>query len=482
MPEPVSPIELSSRVQAVLLEAGQLDWHLPVVVGFSGGPDSLCLLRVMAGLGWQVIAAHFDHHLRAESSEDVNRARLLAQEAGAKFLAGEGNVAEYARRERMSIEEAARSMRYRFLFDCVNQNGAQALAVGHTADDQVETVLMHLLRGAGLSGLKGMLPVSKQKSLGVDIPLVRPLLHVWRKETEQYCREHGLQPILDASNADPQFYRNRLRHELIPFLESYNPAVRAVVARTADVLAGDLAVVEDAIDAAWGDCKLEEGPGFQTFDWKLLRALPGGLLRGLLRRAVGNLRPGLRDIDLEDVQRAAQFVSKPPRSRAIDLVAGLRLFIEEERLYIEEKGKASLPDQWPQLLGQEPVSLSVPGQVELRNGWSIRAETMRQPDWRTIEQSGENEAWLDDAELPDRLSVRCAKAGDVFQPLGLGGRSQKLSDLWINAKVPRRARAGWPLVWAGEQVVWVAGLRVGHAFRLREGSASSHVIHLMLKK
>ena len=147
----------------------------------------------------------------------------MAEERGLSFVLGCTDVSALAEEQKLSIEEAARVARYRFLFEQARQLKAQAVAVAHNADDQVETVLMHLLRGAGLGGLKGMpyraiLPVWDEA-----IPLVRPLLGVWRSEIEVYCRQHSLEPIEDASNQDTTFFRNRLRHQLLPTLQEYNP-------------------------------------------------------------------------------------------------------------------------------------------------------------------------------------------------------------------------------------------------------------------
>ena len=464
-------------MQAVLRDECQLDPALPLVAGVSGGPDSLALLVLLVRLGWRVHAAHFDHQLRLESGADAEWVRDFAGRLGVPFWAGKGDVGFLARKDHLSIEEAARQARYSFLFDYARKVSAQAVVVGHTASDQVETVLMHLLRGAGLAGLKGMAACSLQDGWDSQIPLARPLLGVWREDIEAFCRENGLEPRQDVSNADTAYFRNRLRHELIPFLETYNPRLRPALLRTAAVLAGDWAVLEDVLEQAWKQSWRAEGQGYCAFDLASLRGLAPGLLRGLLRRGCAGLRPGLRDIDFEDIERAVSFVHRPTRTGQMDWVSGLRLFLEEDWLYLEEPGSAPLSPRWPQLGGAESLLLEVPGRVELPGGLALLAEWEEAAplDWSGRDAS---EAWLDGRSLALPLVVRAAHMGECFSPLGLGGRSQKLSDYWINTRVPRRARACYPLVCSQERIVWIPGLRSAEEFHLTP--ACQRIVHLRL--
>ena len=190
-----------------LIEAGR-----PLVVGVSGGPDSLCLLDLLRRSGCQVVVAHLDHGLRAEAAQDADTVAGLAKRFGLPYVQGQVDTRAYAEAHSLSIEEAARVLRYRFLFEQARQHAAQAVAAGHTADDQVETVLMHLLRGAGLVGLKGMAYRMLPNPWSSEIALLRPLLGVWRSQVIEYCEEHALQPVLDRTNLDTTYFRNRLRH------------------------------------------------------------------------------------------------------------------------------------------------------------------------------------------------------------------------------------------------------------------------------
>ncbi len=459
------------------MEACTLDLGLPLLVGVSGGADSCCLLDGLARLGWRVIAAHFDHQLRAESGQDAARVARMAADRGLPFMSGSGDVGGVASREGLSIEEAARVARYRFLFAAARQHRAQAVVVGHTADDQVETVLMHLLRGSGLAGLRGMSLSSLQEGWDTQIPLLRPLLNIQRAQTVGYCLNHQIEPFDDPSNADTRFFRNRLRHELIPLLETYNPQFRQTLLRTSDVLREDFAVVEAGVDVAWAACHLASGPGYVCFARADLLGQSAGLLRGLLRRALGHIRPGLRDIGFEDVERAVAFIHQPTRSGAMELSAGLRLFVEDGRMYIEEAGAAPLPMIWPQLTSEGADRLDVPGELELANGWRLSTELV--PACAVEWTAGDDrQAWLDADGLVFPLAVRAAREGERFAPLGMAGRSQKLSDLWINLGVARRARGAWPLVCDTQGPLWVVGLRAGHRHRVTP--ETRELLHLQL--
>jgi tRNA(Ile)-lysidine synthase len=473
-------------VQHTLLTECALEPGRPLIAGVSGGPDSLCLLDILQRLGYAPVVAHFDHQLRPDSGQDARRVALIAQNYGLPFVLGSLDVAGFARRHKLSIEEAARIARYRFLFETARQRSVQAVAVAHTADDQVETVVMHLLRGAGLSGLKGMAYRSEMPGwdpgMGGPVALVRPLLGTWRTQIMEYCQEHQLEPTHDPSNADLTFFRNRLRHELIPTLGQYNPRVKEALWRMAQVLAGDQAVLEDVTRQAWASCLSGQGAGYVMLSLDRLRGLSLGLQRGVLRTAIDCLRPDLRDIDFAAVERAVGWVSQPPHTGQADLVSGLNLYFENERLFIMESKAILAEDDWPLTNGGIEQVLSIPGNLPLENGWAITCEEVEFDGWEglSVLKSSPYHAWLDSSALTPPLQVRTARPGERFEPLGMGGHSMKLSDFFINQGLPRRARPNWPLVCSGEQVAWVCGYRPAHPFRVCETTQS--VVHLHLHK
>ena len=459
-------------MSSILRDQCKLDKSRPIIVGVSGGPDSLCLMETLRQAGYHIIVAHFNHKLRETADVEANAVERTSARLMISSVVESADVNSYAQANRLSLEEAARNLRYRFLFTQAHRLNAQAVAVGHTADDQVETVLMHLIRGTGLTGLKGMTYRTILPIFDADVPIVRPLLDTWREETVAYCAANGLRPHYDPSNDSLNFLRNRLRNVLIPALETYNPKFREAVWRTVQSLNADYAILKETLDSDWNKCLILRDNEYVMLDLSFLSVYSVGLQRHIIRRAVENLMPGQETV-FSVLERASNFIADPARVR-VNLTGGLTLFREGDVLYIA-KPNAELPfDRWPQMPTQKDfIGVSVPGQVNLSGGWKFSAEKWRLPGlaW---EQSSRNEdpfqVWLDAEGLPDPLELRVRREGDVFEPLGMNGHSQKLSDFFTNEKLATRARARWPLLCAAERIIWVPGFRPAESFKLKQSS------------
>lgn len=464
------------NIQSILREQCGLSLEQPVIVGVSGGPDSLCLMSVMRKAGYHAIVAHFNHKLRPDADADANIVEQTAARLNLASVIESGDVRTYADQEKLSIEEAARAMRYRFLMGQARRFKAQAVAVGHTADDQVETVLMHFIRGAGLVGLKGMSYRTIVHAFDPQIPIVRPLLDTWREETVVYCAANGFRARHDPSNASLDFFRNRLRHLLIPTLESYNPRFREVIWRTSRSLAGDFEILAGVLDDAWQDCVVEETPEFVAFDEASLRRQPLGLQRNLIRRALEHLHPEDPDVGYATLERASNFIAAPEENRRIrtDLTGGVHLLREETVIFVVASHVHLPIERWPQMPdSSNSIPLRIPGQINLSGGWKLSCERWNIP-LLALEQAQSNndpfQAWVDANGIADSLELRVRQEGDRFEPLGMDGHEMKLSDFFINVKLPQRARERWPLLCVGEKVVWVPGYRPAHPYRLTDST------------
>ncbi|MCK5577050.1 MAG: tRNA lysidine(34) synthetase TilS, partial [Dehalococcoidales bacterium] len=225
---PKIPATLEQRVSYFVREQRLIPREQKLVVAVSGGPDSVCLLHVLVKLQKELDiklhVAHLNHQLRgAESEADARYVADLAHRLDIPASIERRDVKAYQAQHRVSLEEAAREVRYTFLAQVAESVGAERAAVGHTIDDHVETILMHLIRGSGTRGLKGLQPLSRWQPSGVSLAVIRPLLWLSREETADYCRSHQLSPCLDASNLSLSSLRNRIRHQLLPQLQSYNP-------------------------------------------------------------------------------------------------------------------------------------------------------------------------------------------------------------------------------------------------------------------
>jgi tRNA(Ile)-lysidine synthase len=475
------------RVDSILQQNCFLSPEKVLLVGVSGGPDSLCLMDGLAQLKYSLIVAHLNHGLRPESQSEADFVERSAKAAGLPIILGREDVLSYARSQSLSIEEGARNVRYKFLFEQAKQVGAQAVAVAHTADDQIETVLMHFLRGAGLSGLRGMQYWTLPSPWSDHIPLVRPLLDTWREEIQAYLEERQIPAVQDQTNLDTSIFRNRLRHELIPYLADYNPGIRQVIWRMAQVIRADYDVIEANLESAWDECLVEQDLGYLSFRVPALETHPDGMQRHLIRNGIAWLLPGLRDIDFNTIERAIEFIRKPTRSRRMDLVAGIYMLREGDLLWIAS-WQADLPvNVWPQIPStashQMKFSLPVPGFARLAGGWCIEAELLDENgSYRQLAVSNPDpfQVWIDADQLQLPFTIRVRQPGDRFAPLGMAGESLKLSDFMINEKIPARARANWPLVYSGEKLVWIPGLRLANSCQIT--SSTRQAIYLRVNR
>ncbi len=477
-----------------LLEAGER-----VVVGVSGGPDSLCLLHVLTRLqpeyGLALHVAHLDHQLRGqESATDAEYVAGVAREWGLPCTVGQVDVRAAARANRMAVEEAARRARYAFLAQIAAVTDSRTIAVGHNADDQAETVLMHWLRGSGLGGLRGMLPRSRlgdyrlpeavgEGAMPKDLWLVRPLLETPREVILRYCESERLEPRFDRSNLDTTFFRNWLRQTVLPLLAQHNPEVRDVLCRSAQVLAEDYALLRELLEQAWPSLVVEESAGRISFDLVAWRDLPVSLQRSSLREAVHRLRRTLRDIGFVHIEDAVGVARQGSAGQKATLPQGLMLSVGYNRLTVAdaEAGEA-LPD-WPLLDPlAAPVPVAIPGRTSLPgSGWALEADLVS----RTSLPSGWEEnsdpwvAYLDWPEASGPLWLRARRPGDRFRPMGLGEREVKLADWLTNRKVPRAARTSLPLLFGQNGIVWVCGQRLDERARVRRDSERVLVLHFV---
>ena len=463
-----------------------------VVVGVSGGPDSLCLLHVLRQLcgerDLKLHMAHLHHGLRGDDADaDAEFVRSLAEDWQLPCTLEYADVPAMAREQRLAVEEAARRARYTFLARVAERVGAETIAVGHNADDQAETVLMHWLRGSGLAGLRGMLPVTSleeyrlietsgegRESIG-NLRLIRPLLDVPRVEIEVYCRLHGLQPRFDRSNLDTTYFRNWLRHEVLPLLARHNPNVREVLRRSAQVIADDYALLRALLEEAWPRVVIEETDGVIAFDLAAWRGLDTSLQRSVLREAIHCLRRSLRNINFVHVENALEVARDGTTGDQATLPKGLMLTLSYDRFTVAaERDDARLLPDWPLLpVATEGLLLAVPG-VTLLPGceWAVEVAIMDvaglAPDWE-----GNVDPWrafLDAQTAGTHLALRTRRAGDRFQPLGLGGHEVKLAHFLTNRKVLRAVRDCLPLLSCEWGIAWVCGQRVDERAAVREAT------------
>jgi len=479
-------VDVLAKVRWTIDQHGLLAGGGTVVVGVSGGPDSLCLLHVLNRLreayGIALHVAHLDHRIRdVESQEDAAFVARLAAEWGLPATIEARDVPWLARESKLAIEEAARQARYSFLAQVAQAVGAKRIAVGHNADDQTETIVMHWLRGSGLAGLRGMLPLTDLEEMRLeaawpdhpplDLQLIRPLLEIPRAEIEAYCLEHGLKPRFDRSNLDTTYYRNRLRHELIPCLESYNPNIREVLRRSAWVIGDDYSFLQAQLERVWPVVVSSESEKAITFDLARWRALPTSQRRSTLREAIHRLRRSLRNINWIHIENALLALRTKPAGTQVTLPQGLSLSIGYRDFTVADEGYVPEAD-WPLLL-VENLPAAVPGVTELPDsGWCLEAAVIEREEFREdyLDDPNPWQTFLDYERAGPELVLRQRRSGDRFRPLGLGGHEKSLHTFMIDHQIPRPMRDFVPIVASPQHIVWVAGWRIDERAKITEST------------
>jgi tRNA(Ile)-lysidine synthase len=439
-----------------------------LVVAVSGGPDSVCLLYILVELrrelGVALHVAHLDHQIRGkESADDAIYVAGLARRLGLPATIEARDVKAYRKDNRLSLEEAAREVRYSFLAQVAGTVGAAKVAVGHTADDHIETVLMHLLRGSGTRGLRGLLPVSPWPSGSGDLTVVRPLLALRREETAAYCRRRHLRPRTDTSNLSPRHFRNRVRRYLLPELRKYNPQIDEALLRTAAIASDDLDFIDKEVDRLW-DRFVRIEKGAIVIEKKGFIALPPSLQRYLLRRAVASALGSLKDIEAEHIEEILDALEKPAGT-VIGLPFGLGLTIEYDRYVLTKDSLSICP--FPVL--EKEIELNIPGKTRFL-GWDVTAAVLYPSEVKVAETEIDAfSAYFDFDFTGDRLSVRSRRAGDRFRPLGMDG-VKKLNRFMIDARIPQSWRGRVPVVVSPRQIIWVVGYRIDERSKVTDAT------------
>lgn len=443
-----------------------------VVVAVSGGPDSLCLLhmlqRLSSELKLRLVVAHLNHCLRPEALQEAEGVEKISSAWSLPFETKSVDIRSYKKEHGLSEEEAGRRARYRFLFDIAGRYGASTIALGHHLDDQAETVLLNVLRGSGVDGLAGILPKRSRNRIN----LVRPLLCLRRSEIEDYCRKNSLQPYTDSSNLETDYTRNKLRLELIPHLEErYNPRIREALFGLAALAAADRLFLTCLAQKKLSYLARISSKEIQLNRQKLL-LLPSALRGRVLRLALQRYAPAKR-ISRIHIEQLLDLAENGRTGKQLNLPGGIRACNSYDRLVL-------IPAFHPGEEKLKPVSLRIPGTTVLPGGTAIGAHIahLSELDWPPPSYR----ACLDYNKLSGcSLSVRLRRPGDRFYPQGAPG-SKKLKAFLIDQKIPLYRREFLPLVTSGDEIIWIAGIRIAHPYRVTEQTKEVLVLDYKMLK
>ncbi len=448
---------LMRTTRATIEKYGMLKKGDRVVVGVSGGPDSVALLHILNSLkeiykiGLHV--AHLEHGIRgSESVEDMKFVEDLCGDLSIRITSKQEKTEEIARASNQSVEATARKLRYSFFQEVLESTKSNRIATGHNANDQAETLLLNLLRGSGMAGLVGIRPAMQGR-------IIRPLIESTRADIEEYLNSKSITYRIDSTNADSRFERNRVRQVLIPMLEKeFNPRIVDSLARTAsifsivnDYLHGE---VEKVVAAT---TLIEEGR--VSIDLESLKEAPVALQHLVLYRVLRSLEGDDQLVSFDIINAVFNVAMRSKSGSRIDIGSGLVALREFDKLLI---GRDLA------LVERYDVQLAIPGSTPVEPaGGTFAAEVMSErPGTGEVYRSGET-AYFDLSQLELPLRARSWREGDRFVPFGLSG-TKKVHDIFVDEKVPITGRSKIPIICDGDGIIWIAGVRRSERARIKD--------------
>ena len=471
-------IPLEEKVLKNIQSSNLIQTGQKILVAVSGGPDSVCLLHILFKLQ-KILAislhvAHLDHGLRGtESEDDARYVAKLAQNMGIPVTVEKKDVEAYQKTHRLSLEEAAREVRYSFFAATAQAVGAELTATGHTFNDQTETILLHIIRGTGTRGLRGLQPKQTLRFQNKNIEIIHPLLTVRHEETLAYCRLNRLSPRTDSTNQSRDFLRNRIRHELLPLLTKYNSGIENSLLRISQISTDDLAFLESESEKAW-NITVHEQKGILVFEKATFLALAPALQRQILRKGIENLLGTLKDIETRHIEEVMHSLIKPA-GRCIALPEKLVFCIEYNRFLLGFQPEELSP--FPELQGE--YDLSIPGTTYIP-GWLIEAVIKPSKSTGLISENQDAfTACMDLDKTGKDIKVRPVRHGDIFQPFG-SAYEKKVARFMLDGRIPRTWRQRVPILCNLQQILWIAGYRLDE--RVKITSATHQVLWVKLSK
>jgi len=456
---------IRSRVKGTIERYHMIEPRDHIGVAVSGGVDSVVLLDILTSLRENLhislTVLHLNHGMRGEEAErDQRFVQALSKEYALPYFDREVDVPGYMKEHPSSPQEAARELRYLFFEEAIQTHALDKVAMGQTADDQAETVLMRFLTGGGARGLTGIPPVRGQ--------YIRPLLDVWRKDILAYAQHKGISFVQDSSNIKRDYLRNRIRHELLPALRAYNPKIKERLLHLAQVLGADETYLEALTDEVAK--RIVSGDKEASIPIPQFLSLPPALQARVLQRAFALFSAG-GVLEYSHIKGILQLIQGEGGSKRLALPKGLGAIRVYDTLVLR-KG-----EDMPEGMAAE-TELKIPGQTRLA-GFGVEIEAAAVAKGRIAPQPDPQEAYLDYHHLAFPLRARSFRPGDSFMPLGMEGK-KKLKNFFIDLKIPRSERPKIPLVISGGDICWVGGWRIDERFKINKGTKK--VLRLAIKK
>ena len=459
---------INNRFLETIKEYDMLEPGERVLIGVSGGVDSVALLNLLHAnrekLGISLHIAHLNHMIRRDDAEtDLRFVQNLAQNLRVPISVEAIDVQAFAKEKKLSLETAARQVRYDFFARIAGKAEASKIAVGHSADDNVETFLMRLLRGTGIKGLCGI-PPRRGK-------IIRPLIRIWRKEIEEYVGGLKLVPRRDHTNYESKYLRNRVRMKLLPQLKLYNLNIKEIILNTILLLTEDSLYLENRAETTLEECLRSSKEEEISLKVSKLKDLEQPILGHLLRLAIQRIKGNLLDLSYVHIREVMGKIGST-ESWELHLPDGIYAVGNEETLLITQERPQSKEVE------KFYYKLPVPGEVFLREvGRRIKSEVLEQASGLDYSELPPHEAYIDFYKVGKEIVVRNRREGDRFSPLGIRG-TKKVQDFFIDEKVALEERGRIPILESAGRIIWVAGMRVDERFKITP--ATRKVLKLQL--
>lgn len=457
---------IEDKVLKTIRDHGMIKSGDKVIIAFSGGIDSTALIYLLNSLKnklkIKLFAAHLNHKLRGKDADlDAAFARRTAKKLKIPFVLEEFDVLSFAKQNRLNLEDAARRARYEFLERSAAKVGAGVIAVAHTADDNIETFLMRLVRGTGMKGLMGIPPVRGK--------IIRPMIALLRSEIEEYLKSKKITPRIDRSNYETKYLRNRIRRNLIPALESYNSNIKELLLQTIAEANSIQGFVELEAEKDLKGMTMFKSGGEIRIDIKKLLNIDSALRGEVLRQAIEAVKRDLVDISFVHIE---DILGQLYKKRAQLDLPGVHAYIT--------KGALSISRSKAEKITHHPFmhKLEIPGEVREDGSFVIEADILPSISASELRAKDPYRAYLDYDKIGKPLMVRNRMPGDRFSPLGLKG-SKKLQDIFVDEKTDIDMRESIPVIDDGKKIVWVVGFRMSEDAKVTP--ATRKVVRLSAK-
>ncbi|HBH87788.1 MAG TPA: tRNA lysidine(34) synthetase TilS [Syntrophaceae bacterium] len=451
-----------NKVKDAIQKYGMLKKGECIIVAVSGGPDSIALLKVLALISEEyeitLITAHLNHGLRKEADYDEQLVLRISREMEITSESRKVHINSFRQETGRSIEDISREVRYQFLNDVAKKYHANKIALGHNLNDQIETVLMNVLRGSGSEGLKGMLPIR-------DSLYIRPLLGISRKKILSFIESHKIQYVTDASNTENLYLRNRIRNSLIPQLKKYNPNLEENLKNMAEIMRLEDDYMKTVSRAIISDWKIKADSSDISISISELRkhheAVQNQVIKGLLRQST----PGGQGIGYAHIKAVTDLYSSEHPSGYRNLPHGIMVRREYDSLIIS-KGMKAKRKITRDIFDNMHYEVTFPGSVKIAElGKTLQSEFVKQPeDLRAVTQ---NVVFMDYDTVVPPVIIRTIKPGDRIQPLGMQGE-KKIKSYFIDEKVPIDVRKQTLLLLDQKSVIWIVGRRLSERVKISE--------------